>query len=333
MNTDADINLQRRLPGPVGGAMLYANMLVDKRLRGHDVVSLIAPSFVTLRPQRLRSIYKKIRQYNGTVFLGSIGPDKAIMDYLTSPSCELRYSEYFIDGKPYKKNEAVLRENSLWQQGDIAGWCEELYDSVDGVTTALYEYHLAMLPRISENRLAYTGIPIDLDSIKPIEHNLVEDGRVKMFLGIKTKSYELKGADRIEAAAERLVKEYPEKCSLIKVKDLPYKEYLKAMRSADIVLDQLYSYTPATNALQAMAAGQATFSGGEDEYYKFIGEKEMKPVINCSPDDAAIYETLKNCILNPEIIINSGKIGRQFVRKHNDSELVARRHLEFWKSI
>ena len=111
---------------------------------------------------------------------------------------------------------------------------------------------------------------------------------------------------------------------------MPYRDYLAAMRSADIVLDQLYSYSPATNALQAMAAGQAGLSGGENEFYDFITEPSLRPVINCSPSEDEIYSTLKEYVLNPEKVVEAGKQGRRFVKKHNDSLTVAARHLKFW---
>lgn len=332
MKTDTSLPLHRPLPGLAGGALLYARMLVDRRLRGYDVVSLIAPSFVTLRPARLRSIYKRLRQYNGKVFLGSVGTDKAIMDYLTAVDCSLRYNEYMAAGKPYKPNEGVLRENALWQVGEIGDWCDELYDSVDGITTALYEYHLAMERRVEADKLAYTGIPIDLQAVCPLERDLAADGLVKLFLGIKSNRHIFKGTDRIERAAMRVAKELPDKCELLTVRDVPYREYLKTIRQADIVLDQLYSYTPATNALLAMAAGQATLSGGEPEYYDFIGEKDLRPIINCFPDDEELYNVIRKCVEHPEIVVKAGKEGRRFVEKHNDSILVARRHLDFWES-
>lgn len=332
MKTAASLPLHRPLPGPAGGALLYARMLADRRLRGYDVVSLIAPSFVTLRPSHLRSVYKSLRRHNGKIFLGSVGTDKAIMDFLTADECPLRYNEYMVAGKPYKPNESVLHENALWQVGDIAAWCEELYDSVDGITTALYEYHLAMQRRVSNDKLAYTGIPIDLQSIRPLERKIAADGRVKLFLGIKSNRHIFKGTDRIERAATRLAKELPDKCELLTVRDVPYQEYIKTIRQADMVLDQLYSYTPATNALLAMAAGQATLSGGEPEYYDFIGEKELRPIINSFPDDEELYNVLRNCIEHPEIVVKAAGEGRRFVEKYNDSLLVTRRHLDFWES-
>lgn len=81
-----------------------------------------------------------------------------------------------------------------------------------------------------------------------------------------------------------------------------------------------------------MAAGQATLSGGEPEYYDFIGEKDLKPVINAVPDEVLLYDTLRSAVLNPSGIIDAAAQGREFVRKHNDVDVVAQRCMDFWTS-
>ena len=141
-----------------------------------------------------------------------------------------------------------------------------------------------------------------------------------------------KGTDIIGRVAEKIATEMPDRCSLEIVENIPYYEYIKKLRNADLVLDQLYSYTPATNALLAMAAGQAVLSGAEPEYYDFIGEKELHPVINAVPDENILYGTLKEVVENPEMIVEAGSQGRQFVLKHNDADVVATRSIDFWQS-
>ncbi len=53
---------------------------------------------------------------------------------------------------------------------------------------------------------------------------------------------------------------------------------------ADVLVDQFYSYTPSMNSLAAMARGTVVIGGGEEEYYEFIGETELRPIINVSPE-------------------------------------------------
>ncbi len=331
MNTSRTINLARRVPGRLGGALLYVRMLTSSALRGYDVVSLISPSFMSLRPQRLRVLFDRLRRHNGAVYLNACGTDKAYMDMMTSADCPLRYTEYTNpDGSPRTEARRVLFDDFRWQQGAIGDFCEYVYDKVDGVTTALYEYNLAMHRRLDADRVAYVGIPIDLEAVKPLERPLVSSGKVNMFLGRKSQYQVFKGTDRIGRVAEQVAADYPDLCTLTIVEDRPYAEYVSLLRQGDIVLDQLYSYSPATNALLAMAAGQAVLSGGEPEYYNFIGEHELRPIINAVPDEDMLYRTLAGLVRNPERIKAAGAAGRSFVERHNSADLVATRCLDFW---
>ena len=108
---------------------------------------------------------------------------------------------------------------------------------------------------------------------------------------------------------------------------------MERLRDADIVLDQLYSYTPATNALLAMAMGKVVVSGGEPEYYDFIGEYDNRPIINAVPDDdEALFRSIEEAVLNPRSLIERGIKSREFAIKHNDADVVAKRFIDFWKS-
>ena len=331
MNTERTLNFRRPLPGPVGGALLFMQLLASRRLSGYDIVSLMSPSFIKLRPSRLKVIFNRLKAHNGKVFLTSAGTDKAFMDMIVSNDCPLRYSEYFnIDGSPNPRNAQRLIDDCEWQKGEIGEFCEFIYENVDGVTTALYEYQLAMQRRIPESKLAYIGIPVDLDAVESLQRPLVHNGNVNIFLGRKREYLEFKGTDRLGEIARMVVDENPDKCCLNIVENLPYNEYLKALDVGDLVIDQLYSYTPATNALLAMAKGQAVVSGAEPEYYDFIGEKDLQPIFNPQPDDNEIYKLFTHLVNNPELIIRSGAEGREFIRRHNDADLVARRCLDFW---
>ncbi len=331
MNTERTINLKRSLPGVMGGAALYAKLLLSRQLSGYDVVSLMSPSFVTLRPARLKVIFDRLKRNNGAVFLTSAGTEKAYMDMLKAADCPLRYSEYFnSDGSPNPANAARLIDDSLWQQGEIGEFCEYVYDQVDGITTALYEYHLAMQRRVPSDKLAYVGIPIDLEAVKPLSRPLLSNGKLNIFIGRKREYLAFKGIDRLERKARLVADRHPDKCRLIIAENLPYDQYVRTLDSGDLQVDQLYSYTPATNALLAMAKGQAVVSGGEPEYYDFIGEHDLRPIFNPEPNDEQIYQLFERLVCNPELVVEAGAHGRKFVERHNDAMLVARRCLDFW---
>ena len=80
----------------------------------------------------------------------------------------------------------------------------------------------------------------------------------------------MKGSDILERAAANIVTKYPDKVELFIAENLPYEVFLEELKKSDIILDQVYSYTPATTALLSMALGKTVVSGGEPEYYNFI---------------------------------------------------------------
>lgn len=331
MDTARAIDLRRRIKGPIGGALLFARLAAFDSLKGYDVVSLINPSFVTLRPGRLRWLFDRLRRRNGRIFLNACGTDKAYMDMVTAPDCPLRYTEYTNpDGSPNEANAATLASDRLWQQGSIADFCEYVYDHIDGVTTALYEYHLAMRRRFPDDMVAYSGIPIDLASASVSERVSDGDGRISLFLGRDRHRMAFKGTDRLGRQLARVAAEYSGLYRVEIVENLPYAEYINRLGRADVVIDQLYSFTPATNALLAMARGQAVVSGGEPEFYDFIGERELQPIINVVPDDDSIYDTLCGLVTDPSRIAAAKSSGREFVARHNASDVVAGRCLDFW---
>lgn len=155
--------------------------------------------------------------------------------------------------------------------------------------------------------------------------------KVRLFLGRHAGRLLEKGTDLLEAAAKEVVGRHPDKAELVIVENRPYDEYLGLLRSSHVVLDQLYSYTPATNALLAMAMGLNTVSGGDEKYYRFIGEEKMRPVIHVEPDYDSAVNALERTVLSPHLIRARGLEGRRFVEKHNDTGTVAMRNIEFWK--
>jgi hypothetical protein len=104
------------------------------------------------------------------------------------------------------------------------------------------------------------------------------------------------------------------------------------MLSSHVLLDQIYSYTPATNALIAMSRGLNVVSGGEPDFYDFIGEHSNRPIINASTNLDDLTDVLADVVAHPELIAERGRQSRQFVLKHNAANIVAQRYLNFWTS-
>ena len=140
----------------------------------------------------------------------------------------------------------------------------------------------------------------------------------------------MKGSDFLEIAARRVTDRYPGKAELTIVENRPFDEFIRLLCNSHVVLDQIYSYTPATTALMAMAYGLNTVSGGESDFYDYIGEHTLRPVINAPVELDELTETLDKTVSAPERIAQRGRESRLFVEKHNDCEIVAARFLDFW---
>ena len=118
------------------------------------------------------------------------------------------------------------------------------------------------------------------------------------------------------------------------MENLPYDEYTHRMRQSHVILDQLYSYTPGTNALIAMAQGLVAVSGAEPEYYDLIGETINKPIINVSPlVEGDIDRKLTWLVEHRDQLPAMARASRAFVEKHNAASVVAQRYLDFWQGL
>ena len=334
MDTNRDINLTRG-PG-LSGAVRYVCdvMRTLPRMRGYDVVHLVNPIFLSLRPGKVRLVFDYLRKHNRSVFLSALGSDYDVVKACMEGNV-LKYSEYMLGHTPTKYMESEESEEerrNSWLASTMERYHRYVIDNIDGAVACLYEYY-KIYNSIIPKKLAYGGIPIDTLSLRPryIEE---EPEKVRFFLGIKREYRVFKGTEHLLAAAKKVVEQYPHLCTLEVVENVPYKEYIERMLGSHVILDQLYSYTPATNALIAMAQGIVAVSGAESEYYDFIGETKCRPIINVSPlVEGDISEKLLWIIKNKHLLPSLSRMSREFVLKHNDSEKVAKRHLEFWNNI
>lgn len=334
MDTERDFDLARRYRGKLGGLDLWWRIkrAFKGTFSGFDIVSVNGSCYAELKPVRLQKIFDYLSGHNANIFVSVLGSDSHYVDTCAGDNSPLRYSEWQINGKPSPLAIANADEIERWRAPEIYNLCRNIYHNTRGAMAALYEYHEVCRSIVPEAKLGYGGIPIDT---KAIEYSGVDPtGRkVKLFLGRHASRQIEKGTDRLYTAANRVADNHPDKCQLDVIENIPYAEYVKRLRNSDIVLDQLYSYTPATNALLAMAMGKTVVSGGEPEYYDFIGEHDNRPIINAVPDDdEALYKSIERAVLNPQFLIDNAPRNRDFVLKHNDTDIVARRYLDFWLS-
>ena len=364
-----DISLVRQ-PGRLGGiAYLFKLLRLLPRLRGYDVVQLINPvHFIELKAERGICIYDYLRRHNKRVFLGAFGYDYYYI-YDSVVRRTLRYCDFYTPTREVEHDWNRANEYD-WLHTFKKEASIHVAKTCDGIISGLYEYDVAYRPDFSD-KTTFIPLPIETINDEPKVAGRREKQRLtvnekqssggqsvvccpltvdskqensslftlhsslqrplRFFIGINRSRTMLKGTDIMLRALERLVADYPDRAEMVKAESVPFAEYKKMMQSCDVLLDQIYSYTPAMNALLAMSQGLIVVSGGEEESYEILGEEELRPIINVQPDEEDIYRQLEQLVLHPERIAQLKRDSVEYVRRHHDSIKVAKRYLEAWE--
>lgn len=341
-NYPRDIDLVRK-PGKLGGIMymmkLYTNV---HKLRGYDIVQLINPMFLELKAECIFPIYQYLRKHNKKIILGGFGMDY----YWVSVCCKdkpLRYSDFNI-GDELRTNADALKERKDWLGTEKGRLNQMIAEDCDGIITGLYEYWACYQPGFPQKT---TFIPF------PIKPKLITSGngnsytnaenhqvipldipkKVKLFIGINKSRSEYKGTDIMLKAAQAIAEKYPDKTELRIAENIPFAEYVKMMNGSDAILDQLYSYTPSMNPLEAMARGIICIGGGEPENYEIIHEDKLRPIINVLPNYESVYQELEHLVLHPELVPLLKQQSIEYISKHHDYIKVAKRYEAFYQKL
>ena len=324
----ADISLIRK-PGRWGAiSYLYKVLRLLPKLRGYDVVQLINPvHFIDLKAERGIRIYDYLRRHNKRVFLGAFGYDYYYV-YDSVVRRTLRYCDFYTPTREvhHEWNSANEHDwlHTFKKEANIhiAGTC-------DGIISGLYEYDVAYRPYFPE-KTTFIPFPIEVSNtvVEILPH--ASNRKLRFFIGIQRHRTALKGTDIMLRALERIVADYPDQAEMVKAESVPFEQYKEMMRSSDVLLDQIYSYTPAMNALLAMSQGLILVGGGEEENYTILGEEELRPIINVQPDEEDIYRQLEQLVLHPERIDQLKRDSITYIRRHHDSIKVAKQYIAAW---
>ena len=319
-----DIDVSRPT-GPFAGLRLLAKVYtLLPQFRGYDVVQLINPIFFELRPERLFRIYRYLRRHNRTVILGAFG-----MDWYWVKTCTvekpLRYSDFNF-GKTVRTDEAARKEQSEWLGTAKERLNKLIANDCDGIVTGLYEYDVCYRPLFPE-KTQFIPYPIQAQHTAPLTD---VHKPLRIFVGISKQRSAYKGTDIMLKAAEAVLAKYPDRMILQKAEGIPFDEYQHMMNSSDVILDQLYAYTPAMNALLAMSKGIVVMGGGEPENYEILGETEFRPIVNIEPNYDSVCHELEQLVLHPERIPALKRESIEYIKKHHDFKKVAMQYVDFW---
>lgn len=315
-----DIDVSRPT-GRWAGLRLYARILrLLPRLRGFDVVQLINPMFFELKAERLLPIYRYLRRHNGRIVLGAFGMDYYWV-HVNSTQMPLRYSDFNI-GTQLRTNADAVRERAEWL-GTAKGELNQLIaHDCDAIVAGLYEYWACYHP-LFPAKTTFVPFPIRGQDAPP---DTTFTPPLKLFIGISRGRSEYKGTDIMLRAAEEVCRRHPDKVALNKAEGVPFAEYVRLMRGSDAILDQLYSYTPSMNPLEAMSHGIVCIGGGEPENYEILHERTLRPIINVYPSYESVVESLEWLVAHPDRIGDLKQQSVDYIRRHHDYLKVAKRY-------
>lgn len=326
-NYPNDISIVRRNFGKWEGVRYMGAILRQlHRFTGYDVVQIINPCFMELKASKNLFLFRFLRKHNKKVFLGAFGVDHYWVKACTQTDT-FRYSDFFVNGQ---------KRETPYTRKEIADWigCEKeianryMAENCNGIIACLYEYWASYHPHFPE-KTAFIPLPINTDLIRERPERIPE--KANFFIGIQRDRSDVKGTDIMERVLDRIATDYPERCTVRKAVSVPFAEYQQLLDESDILLDQIYSYTPAMNALLGMAKGMVAVSGGEPENYAILNETELRPIVNVLPDENDIYQKLEQLVLHPERIPDLQQQSIRYIRKHHDYIDVAHKYLSFWE--
>ncbi len=325
-NYPRDIDVARH-DGRLGGMRLLLRLYrLLPRLRGYDVVQLINPMFFELRAERLFRFYRYLRRHNRVVVLGAFG-----MDYYWVSECThrmpLRYSDFNF-GTQLRTDEAALKEQRDWLGTAKERLNRMIAADSDAIVTGLYEYQVCYEANFPQ-KTQFIPFPIKPDlTVAPQVHS-----PLRIFVGISRGRSEYKGTDVMLRAAQAVARQHPDTVELQTVEGVPFDDYRKMVADSDVLLDQLYSYTPAMNALMAMSKGVVVVGGGEPENYEILGETELRPIVNVEPSYDSVLQALTLLVAQPQQVAEKKQQSIDYIMRHHHYVSVAQKYVALYGKL
>lgn len=333
-NSPRDIDLQRNMRfGKLGGIMVLFKLLYHlSTFCGNDIVQVHNYQFVPLMPRWNKWIFKFLKLTNKKVLKGCFGDDPQIF---TMQSHGIpTYSDTYWNGRlqNIEKNKERIAEQMIPEFYDCWRYTSK---NADALIPCLYEYYLCYHTPDYQAKLHYLPLPMEIPAMDAVASVKGKAEVVKVLVGVQPKRDFVKGALKIAHFVEVLAQKYPGKLDIKYVEGVPYDEYCQMIAESDVIVDQLYSFTPSMNSLAAMARGTVVIGGGEEDYYRFIGEDTLRPIINVSPEysDAENISIIEKALLSEGNLAELSRQSIEFVKKYHDYRKVAEEYEKMYIKI
>lgn len=347
-NYPRDLDLSRKHEGPIGSLCYLMRLLrLLPRMCGFDVVQLINPDLLHLKPRWNRWFFNFLKHHNRRISVGCFGDDYYVIrrsqpDYIETCQREgrdfLDYTDFYAKGHAITNslNEQRIRG---WMKSGKAALTQYVMSKADYLVACLYEYYKIYDTPEFQGRIHYIPLPVEVSSLSKSEEELQTSAPIKVLLAVQKRRAAMKGTDQLEPLFVRLAQSFPAQISLQRVESVPFADYCRMLDEADVVVDQLYSYTPAMNALEAMNRGKVVVSGGEEAYYHFqeqhaTGDARIRPIVNLRPfEQEQNYQLLCQLLMDTERVEQLKKESQQFVHLYHDADHVVSQYLALWEDV
>ena len=348
-----DIDLRRDGRwGKLGGLRVVWQLLRHlPQLCGNDVVQIHNYQFVPLMYRWNTLLLRFLKLTNRRVVKGCFGDDPQI--FRRQAQGVPAYSDTYWSGQLQNAEQHRDRIAEVVEHGAEASW-RKTTAMADALVPCLYEYWLDYNEPPYAAKLHYIPLPMECekmvrcvgnDTPSPSQPNdsqlstlnsqLAPSHPLTILIGLQPKRDFMKGAMKIAAFVEEVARRHPGKVQIKYVEGVPYDEYMRLLAEVDVLVDQLYSYTPSMNSLAAMARGTVVIGGGEEEYYEFIGEDTLRPIINVRPDvpDEENIAAIERALFTDGTLERMAQESIQFVHKYHDYRLVAKQYEQLYYSL
>lgn len=297
---------------------------------GNDIVQMNDFHSIPLKMKWNELFFRFLKRFNKKVVRGCWGDDIVVFE--GQARGVLAYSDTHIGKEAINKdqNRDRIAEQNL---PEFIHCCNYVNANADALAPCLYEYYVYYDMSAYKEKLYYMPLPMEIPDADSIS---VKGAAwpIKVLVGIQKKRDYVKGASLIADMLEQLAAEYPGKIEITKVFDVPYGIYCKMLAESDVLVDQLYSYTPSMNSLAAMARGTVVIGGGEEEFYDFIGEETLRPIINVRPfQDSYNLDVLRRNLFTPGRISELSRQSVEFARKHHEHIKVSQLYVDMYEQL
>ena len=337
-----DIDLRRDGRwGKLGGLRVVWQLLRHlPQLCGNDVVQIHNYQFVPLMYRWNTLLLRFLKLTNRRVVKGCFGDDPQI--FRRQAQGVPAYSDTYWSGQLQNADQHRDRIAEVVEHGAEASWRKTTH-MADALVACLYEYWLDYNEPPYAAKLHYVPLPIECEEmVRWCDGEMVKcvgndapSHPLTILIGLQPKRDFMKGAMKIATFVEEVARRHPGKVQIKYVEGVPYDEYMHLLAEADVLVDQLYSYTPSMNSLAAMARGTVVIGGGEEEYYEFIGEDTLRPIINVRPDvpDEENIAAIERALFTDGTLERMAQESIQFVHKYHDYRLVAKQYEQLYYSL